>query len=257
MTTWGISVIRNAADVVGPVVAHMQAQTDQVLVLDNGSTDGTYELLQDAGVVLLRDDTPAFRQGDMMTDLAARAAGAGAEWVVPFDADEWWYSPHHPTISEHLDSLDRYSVAKARLFDHVTTDLDNLSNPNPVTRIGWRRRRPGPMGKVAARCLPGLRIADGNHSADYSGVLRARVARNQLVVRHFPYRSAEQFVRKARMGAAGLRAAGLPEHVGKHWRDYDALAEAQGEDVLAGVYLEHFHATDPLNRDDLIYDPAP
>jgi hypothetical protein len=47
-TVWAISMARNEIDVLALVLDHLEAQgVDHVLVSDNGSTDGTLELLQD------------------------------------------------------------------------------------------------------------------------------------------------------------------------------------------------------------------
>ena len=67
------------------------------------------------------------------------------------------------------------------------------------------------------------RLDQGNHGVHRRG----RRARG-LEVRHFPYRSEAQFVRKVRQGSAALGVSDLPDESGKHWRglgrhDDDAL----------------------------------
>ena len=257
MTTYGICGVRDAVDVVGPVVAHMLGEVDHVIVSDNLSTDGTFDVLESFGsqITLLSDTDPAHYQGRKMTALASIAEDMGADWVVPFDSDEIWYSPFG-RISDVLDDCDRYSICTAAMYDHVATGLDDQSETNPVRRIGWRRRAEGAMPKVAARVGNGLTIGEGNHDASYYR-FRPRTLKGQLVIRHFPYRSPEQFVSKSVNGAAALRATDLPEMIGKHWRDYADLAEAHGEDALKGVFFEHFYSADPESIPELIFDPAP
>ncbi|PAK60721.1 glycosyl transferase family 2, partial [Staphylococcus capitis] len=64
-------------------------------VVDNGSDDGTFELLQrlsrELPLSVGRDREPAYYQSEKMPYLAHRAQRAGATWVVPFDADEFWF----------------------------------------------------------------------------------------------------------------------------------------------------------------------
>jgi hypothetical protein len=189
-----------------------------------------------------------------MTALAVAAIDQGADWIVPFDADEWWYSPFGP-IAEVLEKVsEQWLAVPATLYDHVATGSDP-DEADPVKRIGWRRRNAAPLPKVACRARGDIRIAQGNHGVAYDGGTTTFDA--QLVVRHFPYRSAEQFVRKARNGAEAYAATDLPDEVGAHWRGYGRILEAQGEEALADVFREWFWVRFPdLDRHELIFDPV-
>ena len=251
MVVVAISIVKNAADIIAPIVAHMATQVDYVRIVDNGSTDGTRELLETLPCDVDDDPDPAWYQGRRMTTLAHMARyDYAADWVVPFDSDEWWMSPFG-TVAEQCEQATSASVLSAAIYDHVPTGADPLGED--LTRsIGWRRREPCPLVKVAAVASPELTIWDGNHGADF-GRFHPRSLGSRLIVRHFPYRSADQFITKARMGAAALAATSLPESVGKHWRDYGRLTDEQ----LVEVFTTHFYADDPTVRDDLIFDPCP
>ncbi len=77
-----------------------------------------------------------------------------------------------------------------------------------------------------------------------------------LQVRHFPYRSAAQFVRKAITGAAAYACTDLPPDQGAHWRAYGEIAERHGTEALADVFREHFWFRSPTDS-GLVHDPAP
>lgn len=254
MAVFGICMARDEADIIGATVAHMLTQVDHVIVADNGSTDGTTDILLALGVEVIDDPEVGYYQSDKMTALAHRAAKDGADWVVPFDADEWWYCPHTPTIADYLDAQgEQWLTVTAELYDHVATGHDP-DRANPVERIRWRRANPAPLPKVACRTRADLVIRQGNHGASYDG---GATAQPGLIVRHFPYRSAEQFIRKARNGAQAYAATDLPVSEGQHWRQYGALLDAHGPEVLADVFRQWFWSPDPTVDPGLLLDPAP
>lgn len=255
VSVFGIAMVRDEADIIYSTVAHMLGQVDEVIVADNGSKDGTREILAEMAVTVIDDLDPAYYQSRKMTSLARFAAAQGAQWVVPFDADEIWYAPFHERISGLLrDLAPQWLTAEADLYDHVATAYDSMEL-DPVKRLVWRRRERAPLRKVACRVRADLVIEQGNHGATYDGGTTKYA--DHLVVRHFPYRTAEQFVRKARNGAQAYAATDLPDNVGAHWRQYGDLLEANGEGALEGVFREWFFSEEPAADPTLIYDPAP
>ena len=95
MRTVSVTNTKDEADIVGPFVRHMAAQVDHVIVMDNGSTDGTREILDDLSASLpltVRDDPEPYprRQWAKVSQLAEMAGLMGADWVVAADTDEVW-----------------------------------------------------------------------------------------------------------------------------------------------------------------------
>lgn len=252
MTTIAVTMVRDEADIIAATLANMLTQVDHVIVADNLSTDDTGRIAYELGATVIIDSDPAYRQSEKMTRLAEFARQRGADWIIPFDADEIWYSPFG-RIGDVLEALPvQYAIATADLYDHVATGLDPNDN-NPVQRIRWRRRERGALPKVACRSSIPVTIEQGNHSA----VFPTDSISGQLVVRHYPYRSVEQFIRKAANGAAAYAATDLPEHVGQHWRGYGRILAEHGEEALADVFRRWFWVDDPTNDDTLILDPSP
>lgn len=246
-----IARVKDEADIIAATVTHMLTQVDHVIVEDNGSTDGTIEILEQLDVEVLHDSTVGYYQSAAMSRLAAYAAHArGAAIVVPFDADEVWYSPFG-RIADVLGEQGAASIFPAELFDHVATGEDP-DVADPVRRIGWRRTAPAVLAKVAVRPYPRVTIHQGNHGADHGATIAGL-----LVVRHYPYRSAEQFVSKVRNGAAAYAATDLPDDVGQHWRDYGRLLDAHGPSAIADVFRTYFSSAAPAGDPTLIFDPAP
>ena len=270
MTTVAVTMVKDEADVIGFTVRHMLAEVDRVLVADNLSTDGTRDVLDElaassAGrLVVVDDPDPRYHQSAKMTALALRARlDMGAEWVVPFDADEWWYSPFGRIADVLAGVAPQWLIAPAQLFDHVATAEDDLDELDPIRRLGFRRRNRNPLPKVACRWREDLTIEQGNHDATYAGG-GTRFAEH-LVVRHFPYRSIEQLVRKVRNGAAAYRATDLPEHFGAHWRQWGDLLDQRGEEAIAELFRTWYWRDRPREpielggtwEPSLLFDPAP
>lgn len=249
-----IARVKDEQDIIARTAGRMVEQCDHLLIADNQSTDGTRDLLADLQrehpnrVTVVDDPEVGYFQARQMTELAARAAEMGAEWVVPFDADEWWSSPIE-TIAYVLRRERGASIVTAELYDHVATGNDP-DEPDPINRIGWRRIQAGALPKVACRARAAVSIHQGNHGADFGATIPG------LQIRHFPYRSVEQFVSKVRNGAAAYAATDLPEHQGKHWRDYGQLLEAGGPDALGDVFRAWFWTATPTLDHSLTFDPV-
>ena len=251
MTVTAIMMVKNEADIIAATLTHTLSQVDHVIIADNGSTDGTRDIIASFDVELIDDPDPAYRQSQKMTRLAAYAARSGASWVVPVDADELWSTPE-TTIKELLPLVpaDR-AIVQAQLFDYVATALDDPNEPDPTKRITWRRRTPAKLPKVAVRPTVAVTIHQGNHGAEYFHPDPV----GGLIVRHFPYRSPEQMRRKAITGSAALHAAPeLPHTSGQHWRDYAELERAN-PGAIADVFQEWFWVADPTST-NLVRDPC-
>jgi hypothetical protein len=263
MTVAAVSMFKDEADVAGHVLRHLAEEgIDLLVVADNGSTDGTREILDRAQewmperyrglrVVILDDPEPGFYQSQKMTRLADEAHKLGATWILPFDADEVWFS-RPERIGVFLESLpETVGVATAVLYNHFGSALDPQS-PIPFDRLVWRQRQAASLPKVAFRWSEGVVVEQGNHSV--SGAQGITVG--GLEVRHFPYRSLEQFIRKAINGAAAYAATDLPEHQGAHWRGYGALLKRYGDAALKEVFEQYYYFLSPVDA-GLVHDPAP
>lgn len=270
MTTFAVTMVRDEADIIEATVRRMARQVDWIIVADNGSVDGTRDILEalahELPLWIVDDREPGYFQSQKMTALAQRAGAAGADWVVPFDADEVWLPRTGRRIADVLADLPAaVLVAEAPLFDHVATGFDDQALIDPVARIVWRRAAQAPLRKVAVRPRVGLTIHQGNHAASFKSVVHPPAVTSALEVRHFPYRSWEQMARKARNGAQAYAATDLPDEVGGHWRGYGRLLAEHGEQAIRDVFEKWFYRHDPTvsvridgeKQGPLVRDPCP
>ena len=254
MSVFGIALVRDEADIIEATVRHMAGEVDELIVSDNGSTDGTREILADLATELpleiLDDPDPAYYQSAKMSRLAEMARQLGATFVLPFDADEIHVCPggHIATALAELD--EDVLVSEAPLYDHVATGVDS-TDPNPIRRLTYRRTAQAPLRKVAVRAIEGVTIHQGNHSASFPGIHHPTTVTDVTQVRHFALRTPEQMVRKARNGGAAYAATDLPEGMGAHWRQWNRLSD----DELGDVFRRYYWSADP-KADGLIFDPV-
>jgi glycosyltransferase involved in cell wall biosynthesis len=226
MKTAAVTMVRDEADIIGYTVKHLFAQgVDFVVVADNLSTDETPLILsqladEHPNLVTLQDDNPAYVQDEKMTFLAHYAGKElGAEWVLPFDADEYWYWTGG-TLAEFFAAA-QVDVVTATGWDHIATDEDDPTEPNPFTRIKHRRQSPQKMGKVAFRYHPEIWIDYGNHFLFGHPGTHGKA----LNYRHFQYRTFEQMATKVRNGKQALDAADLHPQFGTHWRNLGGMSD--------------------------------
>nr|HRO16187.1 glycosyltransferase family 2 protein [Paracoccus sp. (in: a-proteobacteria)] len=147
-------VVRDEADILpANLEHHLAAGVDRVAVLDNGSTDGTADILDAyvrAGVAeVIRDDSPDFRLADAL-DRLVRAAVARhrPDWVIATDADEFHTAP----------GGDLRAALAAHAGDRVLTcERDNLvGSREALEALGWQQA-------LRHVCTRGLMPPPGHH----------------------------------------------------------------------------------------------
>ena len=223
-SVWAVSMVKDEADIIASTLEHLFAQgVDDVLVADNGSTDGTLDLLHDLArhrpLHVAIDAEPRYFQAAKMTVLADAARRAGADWVVPFDADEFWFAAG-TSLAERLRATPE-GLVRARLFNVYPGDGPGR----------WRLDlTPHPQQKVAVRAHWALRVGIGNHTASHPGEHTTG-----LYVAHYPWRSREQLRRKGTQGGAALTDDQVARGLGKHWAVFRGAQETWMEEAWADI----------------------
>lgn len=234
-----VTMVKDEADIIRYTIENLINQgVDEILVADNCSTDGTFEILREIAAVepvwVEVDEDPAYYQSEKMTRLARKAFDLyDADVVVPFDADEYW-TGQGCSLRKALERSTS-PVMAVPLFNYFpsTTDKDE---DDPFRRILTRGKEVSPLPKVAVRNIPNLVIQQGNHSATGGDTTEVSSA----MIGHFPWRSYAQFERKVSNGYRAYLSTDLPEDVGAHWRSYGRLLESDGPDALRAHYEKWF-----------------
>ena len=113
----------NEGDSIGRVVNELRAAADwhEVLVIDDGSTDGTGQAAQDAGARVIRH--PYNKGNGASIKTAIRAAGS--EWIAIVDGD----GQHHPEDTVLL-------VSRLGEYDLVVGARDPMTQATTGRRLG-------------------------------------------------------------------------------------------------------------------------
>jgi glycosyl transferase family 2 len=244
-------LVRDEADVVDAHLAyHLNAGVDFVVATDNGSADGTTEILERyerAGHLhLLHESAVNMRQSEWVTRMARLAATEfDADWVINSDADEFWW-PRSGSLKAVLASVsDRFGVVRGAWRHFLPRpDDDDLF----AERMTVRLRAPAFPGdkttiyhahqKVAHRARPDVVVADGNHDAVAGDGLVALRGWYPLEVLHFSFRSRSQLEQKVAWAyVAWERNTGVGATLHQKLA-YDAYSSGALDDYYGGFLVD-------------------
>lgn len=264
---FAIILEKNEADIIRYTISHLFSQgMDAIIVRDNNSTDGTWEVLLEMQrhygiekLILNRDFEAAFYQGRKLTEMARQAVAMGAEWVVTVDGDELVYSiePNRSVadqIRAHAEQC-HSPVIGCALHNHYCSSQDKHGEVNPYRRMTWMYTERNPLDKCIVKYSPDMVIDEGNHRIFRDKIPVPGVAAG-IAIRHFSARSCEQWIAKSISSAKGLEAArGLSQDIGAHCRSYKNIYDTKGPNALAHVFYTFFYydLPNPLME----YSPAP
>ena len=210
MKVVGLYLLRNEVDIIETNLRHHFAEVlTDAIVVDNGSTDGTLELvdsLADEMPIQLASEVGHMYQEDRVTRMARLAVIQGADWVLPIDADEFWVGRGDPLRTVLEDTPPDVQLLVADLVNFVqsrdvriavpgclvsmTMRPDHLVEPSGqlprlvrAEEIGYLEI--GYTPKCVRRAAPGLAVPKGNH---YDGEPDA-LPTDRITCLHVPVRA--------------------------------------------------------------------
>jgi glycosyl transferase family 2 len=278
MKIFGVTLVRSEADIIAVTIRyHLQLGLDGVFVLDNASSDGTDKILMrlaraDDRIRWTRHEAE-YQQAELTTGLAQEALRAGADWIVPFDADEFWYAPCRP-FRQVLASSNAGAL-RAQVLHYIQAREQSRRSPEALLTITRRAPRTiGPpdhgralveaqkIGYVEAMYSPkwisrvsmNLEISAGNHSAgNLAGQPETTM---ELVCLHAPIRSRDTLVLKAAQSRR-LEAARRPPADGWHTHRVRRLLE---EGSIDAEWAANSYKDDALDvygtQRPVVFDPT-
>ncbi len=247
---------RDEGDVIKQWLDFHIPKVDFIVVTDNGSVDGTREMLEKYSDAIHIIDEPAqdYKQDQWVNKMIKVCSSYGCEWVVNSDADEFWHTDFHKLTENVSDKVGSIAV-KCRLF--VPTIKDDNSIEDPIKRMKYYT----PYGRNAdeQRCFQvwhkvihrtnGFKgIELGNHKAHFvDRHMQMVTAKDENYIAHYPNRSWEQFRYKIINGGEAYFRSTHPKGFGWHWRQkYDAYYRGGTTELKRLWYNEIEHKTGKL-----------
>lgn len=200
----GIMAVYNEVDIVEQVVRHMRAQYIPLVVIDNGSTDGSFDLLKrclsDGIVQLSRIETDFFELEFLLRALYTFASVYEPEWILVLDADAFFESPSlRFNLKEAIsrEGSKGHNLIQFNNFEFWPTEKDQTSTEPDVRKklryYSWN-------DNWQFRCFknyPGTSINEtGGHLPIFPLHVRVNLSPEKFVLRHYPIRSYKQGLKK-------------------------------------------------------------
>ena len=264
-----VTRVLNEDDVVEAFVRHTLAFVDRMILLDNGSTDGTLGILRQlqaegAPVVLLQSRSVLFSQAQHNTLLYHTADQAfRPDWVLCLDADEFIDARDAglPALLAGVPAEAQSVHLALRNYFAEGLDAGDLLVPR-------RMRLRDATERGVAKCFlrgglgPELRLEPGNHAAWFGAEPARAAALTGAALAHYPVRHPVQGIAKAVLSRLKVLAAGggdaLVAQTASHYTPFlDALCRDPAEVLHNAAYMGNALPGFPLVEDPIRYAGAP
>ena len=240
MRLFGVTMVRNEADVIEAFVRHNLTVLDGLMVIDHGSSDGTSEILtrlrrEGLPLQVVADPSPAFFQAERITVIARETlARERADFVFAIDADEFIKVESRERLDRTLSELPPEVHAVVHWQTYVPESFDSGASTISEAHLRWRLKseRHGSYKSVIGRSFvqqQNQHVISGNHLVDDPARPKPpphiRLPQDVVALAHCPVRSRCQLESKVIIGyLAHLATEPTNDEQAFHWREiYEEL----------------------------------
>ncbi len=199
----GMLSVYNDGDIIKEVIEHLLTQNLELVVLDNGSTDGSFEIcrkFQDKGILQLNQfQTDTFNEFLVYRMLYDMTIAHNPDWVVKIDSDEFLESGiSKMNLKDTIIQVDKegYNLIQFDRFDFFMTDDDKKNSDSIKNKLRYYSCQ-GDFLYRSWKYIPGITIGGSNgHYPVFPGGIGYNIFSKKFVLRHYPFRSKEQSKKK-------------------------------------------------------------
>jgi hypothetical protein len=262
---WALMIIGSDDDIAGYTISHLLAEgIDRILIDLVPVEDETATIVRDLQarhpnqIEIFPSDSISIWGSRRMTTLANIAYERGVELMLPCDSDELFFSRNGNSLTDEIRNGPG-TVFSCPVFMHLASAEDDATEVNPYRRMTNKQTTPLGLDKIFLRFNSKMEINEGNHGAKWLNGASVPGSETAVEIRHFPYRSAEQFVKKVEVTERAMLATpGYPQGWGIHYRTYSDTLHRAGPDALKDWYRRWFHLGSSVSENqNFVIDPAP
>ena len=232
---YGVMIAKNEADIIGQSLVYGLNHCEKIIVMDNMSTDGTWEIVQDLAAQHPGRIVPHCRIEQKFHD-SLRSIGYNAfhqelgptDWWLRFDSDEFLNESPLPILEQA--NAEGADFIRANQMEFALTDLDIAaiergedSRTRPIEerrrhyRVTWREFR-------FFRNDPAIAWDTEQAKQFPQNLSKSRIASRSIFNRHYAHRDIEQI--KTRI-AARKGSLSFTHVTDEDWRKYTHKASTQ------------------------------
>jgi glycosyltransferase involved in cell wall biosynthesis len=267
---FSISMVKNEMDIIESFVRYNINIFDGMIILDNGSTDDTLEILkllksEGLSLFLVEDGDREYDQAAKMNQLLLKAVNEfNADIIVPLDADEFLVSAIKGNPRKIMEKIDDRSYFQIKWKTYIP-DFEKNENktfiPSKITFV-----RDESLEEFYKVIIPknlvknyNVRVSTGNHDLLYQREYEEHinpVINEELRIAHFPIRSKEQTASKIMVGWIYFMCRPERGFGGFHWerifnqlKGYESI---KNEDIInfAKVFALENEETEVTIKED-------
>jgi len=193
---------RNEEDFIKETIENLFSQGLEVVVLDNNSSDKTYEICEKylgKGVLdLIQLKSSEWELSFNLRTLYQMALRQKPDWIILNDADELLETGTKNSLKEEIIKADYegYNLIQFNSFNFYMTDNDNSNTGSIKKRLRYYSHT-GDGAYRAWRYFPGIFIElMGGHRPLFPEDKKYEIYPKKFVLRHYRFRSPEQAKQK-------------------------------------------------------------
>ena len=249
-------LVKDEADIIeANIRTHAKLGVDAFIVMDNGSSDGTREIVehlrQEYEITLIEQPSTAYKQRKWVTQMCRLALKKyKADWVINCDADEFWIPLNKPSLKDALrfkgatiSIKETNMIPTAASWDNekaffnfayevvAPVMYDSYNKDEVVSNIFAKA---GPKSIVNPRSL--LWVNNGNHTAEHLAFW-AKKRSEKIHIFQYPIRNFKRFVDRID-SYKKIVTTDPSAKIGKHWKRWiDLYDQGKIEEEYARFVL--------------------